>query len=465
MRIDEALRDPNLLGAALGDVETFAAWLAVLRAAYGLPLSADDKALFANVSGGRAAPRAPVGELWAIIGRRSGKSRMAAALAVHVATLVEHRLARGETGTVLVLSATRAQARSVFKYAVGFLEAAPLLAREIDSLVADEIRLCNGVTIATHQNSFRSVRGRTILSCIFDEVAFWRDDTSANPDREVLRAVAPALAASHGMLIGISTPYRKLGLLWDRYKTHFGRNGADILVVQGASTAFNPTLKQRMIDRAMADDPEGAEAEWHAQFRADIASFLDDELIASAVRPGPRDLPPRPEIFYHCFVDASGGRSDSYTLCIGHREGERFIADVVTGRAPKFNPQEVTGELAAIARSYGCRKVTGDNYSGEWVRDAWGACGISYERSDLSASELYKESIPLFAREQASIPDHPILIRELRQLERRTSRMGKDCITHPAGQHDDFANSLAGCMRIARARGPGCFVSAIRGAY
>jgi hypothetical protein len=465
MRIDAALLDGNLLGAGLGDAATYATWLAILRAAHGLPLSRSDKTLFASVSGGRKAPTAPVAELWAIIGRRSGKSRVAAALAVHVATLVEHRLARGETGTVLVLSATRAQARTVFKYCLGYLEAAPLLTREIESIIQDEIRLKSGVVIATHVNSFRSVRGRTILSCIFDEVAFWRDDTSSNPDREVLRAVAPALAAANGMLVAISTPYRKHGLLWERYKEHFGQDTADILIVQGSSQSFNPTLKQRMIDRAMSDDPEGAEAEWNAQFRADIASFLDDELITSAVRPGPRELPPRHDQTYHAFVDPSGGRSDSYTMTIGHREGERFIADVVMGRAPKFNPQEVTSEFAQIVRAYRCTRVTGDNYAGEWVADAWRAQGLAYERSDMPASQLYQECVPAFCREQISIPDHHQLIRELRLLERRTSRMGKDAITHPPGGHDDFANSLAGCARIATARGPGCFTAAIRGAF
>jgi hypothetical protein len=465
MNIDAALLDPRLLGAGLGDASTYSTWLAILRAAHGLPLSTTDKALFDSVSGHREPPTAPVAELWCVIGRRSGKSRIAAALAVYVATLVEHRLARGETGTVLVLSATRSQAKTCFRYALGYLESAPLLAREIESLTQDEIRLKSGVVISTHVNSFRSVRGRTILSCIFDEVAFWRDDTSSNPDREVLRAVAPALAAANGMLVAISTPYRKLGLLYERHKAHFGQDTEDILVVQGASTAFNPTLRQKMIDRAIADDPEGAEAEWNAQFRADIASFLDDELITSAVRPGPRELPPRYDQSYHAFIDASGRRSDAYCMTIGHREGTRFIADVVVGQAPKFNPVEVTERFAQIVRAYRCTRVTGDNYAGEWVADAWRSQGLAYERADLPASQLYQEAVPLFTREEISIPDHPQLIRELRLLERRTSRMGRDAITHPPGGHDDFANSLAGCARIATTRGPGCFVSAIRGAF
>jgi hypothetical protein len=220
-----------------------------------------------------------------------------------------------------------------------------------------------------------------------------------------------------------------------------------------------------MIDRAIADDPEGAEAEWNANFRADIASFLDDEVITAAIRPGPRELPPRYDRSYSAFVDASGGRSDSYTLCIGHKEGEKFVADIVTGRAPKFNPAETTAELAQVVRSYGIRQVTGDNYSGAWVADAWAVNGISYERADLPASELYKEAIPLFTRGDISIPDHSQLIRELRLLERRTSRMGKDSITHPNGGHDDFANALAGCARIASVQRYGCVSTSIRGAF
>ena len=37
--IEKALRDPLLLGAALGDVETWMTWLAVLKAAFGLTLT------------------------------------------------------------------------------------------------------------------------------------------------------------------------------------------------------------------------------------------------------------------------------------------------------------------------------------------------------------------------------------------------------------------------------------------
>jgi hypothetical protein len=348
--------------------------------------------------------------------------------------------------------------------AIRFLKGAPLLAREVESVTQEEIRLRAGVVIATHVNSFRTVRGRTILAAIFDEIAFWRDDASANPDREVYRAVLPSLAASGGPLVAISTPYRKTGLLHERHKSCFGKDDADILVIQGASRLFNPTLQQKMVDRAMRDDPEAAGAEWNAEFRSDIDSFLDDGQIMVAVDMGrPRELPPRPGIPYAAFVDASGGRSDAYTMCIGHRHGDKFIADVVTGEPPPFNPSTVTARMAGIVQAYGCRKVTGDNFAAEWVATAWRSQGLIYERADMPASALYLEALPAFMREQISLPDHHQLIRELRSLERRTSRMGRDTVSHPPGGHDDYANALAGCLRVAQPNT--AFVSTYRGAF
>jgi phage terminase large subunit-like protein len=160
-----------------------------------------------------------VRELWCVVGRRGGKSRMAAALACYFALFVKHKLAGGEQGMVLVLSATTDQAKTVFNYVLGFMRASQVLAREIASVTRAEIRLRNGITIAVHPNSFRSVRGRTLCACIFDETAFWRDDSTATPDTEVYTAVLPSLVTTDGMLIAISSPYRRMGLLHAKHSS------------------------------------------------------------------------------------------------------------------------------------------------------------------------------------------------------------------------------------------------------
>src|SRR5262249_14305182 len=80
-------------------------------------------------------------ELWAIAGRRSGKSRIAAAVAVYLALFQKHKLAPGEKGVALVLAASVDQARTVFGYVRGFLEASPALAREVAGVKRFEIEL------------------------------------------------------------------------------------------------------------------------------------------------------------------------------------------------------------------------------------------------------------------------------------------------------------------------------------
>ena len=125
--IDHVLTNHRLLGAGLGDIATWRVWLTVLKAAFGRRLDKTERKTFRIVAGDRAPPDRRVRELWCVAGRRSGKSRMAAATTVYLALFQEYRLAPGEKGMVLVLAASVDQARTVFQYIRGFLEAAPAL--------------------------------------------------------------------------------------------------------------------------------------------------------------------------------------------------------------------------------------------------------------------------------------------------------------------------------------------------
>jgi hypothetical protein len=448
--IDHALSDQNLLAPALGSLPTWSTWRAILKAAFGLRLTRSQSDDFTAAAGARPPPKQRVRELWAVVGRRGGKSRMAGALAVYLACFTNHKLAWGEVGTVLVLGASRDQARTVFEYVKGFLDASPILRQEVVGSTQNEITLRNGIVIAVHSNSFRTIRGRTLIAAIFDEVSFWRDETTATPDVEVYRAVLPALATTNGMLVGISTPYRRLGLLHQKSRDHYAVAGDEVLVVKGGTKQFNPTLSDRTIATQRLADPTAATSGWDAEFRADISSFLDDALIDGAVEYGrPLELPPRPDIntFYRAFCDPSGGvGGDAYTLAITHQEGDRYAVDLVRGTGGKFDPQAVTADYAALLKDYHVESVTGDAYAAQWCANAWMNCGISYVRSSKSKSEIYRETLPLFTRGLVRLPDHAKLLRELRLLERSAHRGGKESIDHPRGGHDDYANAVCGAL-------------------
>jgi hypothetical protein len=343
-----------------------------------------------------------------VVGRGGGKSRVAAAIAVFIACFLKHKLDPGEVGFVLCLAATQGQANIVLSYAHAFLRRSPILRKMIRHVTQFDIKLTNNVVISVHTSSYKSVRGKTLLAVVCDEISFWRDELSANPDVEVYRAVLPSLLRTGGMLIAISTPYRKAGLLHAKFKDHYDQDDDDVLVVRGSTQQFNPTISQKVIAKAIADDHEAAHSEWNAEFRSDISALFDDAVIEDAVAHGrPLELPPRLGIHkYHAFTDASAGRNDAFTITIGHTEGKKdeahWICDIVRGRPAPFDPRTVAQEYAALAHAYGVTKIIGDNFAGEWVAAAFRDAGTIYETCPLNKSGLYLEALPYFNRGAAA---------------------------------------------------------------
>ena len=96
---------------------------------------------------------------------------------------------------------------------------------------------------------------------------------------------------------------------------------------------MNPSVPQAIIDRAYEDDPASASAEYGAQFRADVESYSSRDAIAACVSVNVRERPPLPNIAYRGFIDPSGGRSDSMTLAIAHRDANMSVIGHQGGQA------------------------------------------------------------------------------------------------------------------------------------
>jgi hypothetical protein len=313
----------------------------------------------------------------------------------------------------------------------------------------ESIDLINHVTLEVHTASYRSVRGYTVAAAILDEVAFWRSEDSANPDSEIVAALLPAMTTIPGaLLLGISSPYSRRGILWDRYQQRYAQEGDPVLVFQAESRLMNPTLSEETVAAAYRDDPSNAAAEYGAEFRSDIEGFLQPEWLDAAVREGVHEIAPVAGMSYVGFTDPSGGANDAFTLGISHNENGRLILDVLRVRRPPFNPLSVCAEFAAVLKSYGLSRVTGDRYSAEFVVSAMQASGVHYEPSTRSTSDVYLEILPHFAQGSVQLLDHRVLLNELRQLERRTGR-GKDVISHQPRSHDDAACSACGSLLLA----------------
>jgi hypothetical protein len=427
-----------------------AAWRTFLAAIFAEPLP--DAKLFTRCTGRSSAPIKPVREAWMVVGRRGGKSSIAALIASYLAAFHDYSdyLSPGEIGVVSIQATDRKQAKVIHRYIEAIFTDNPMLSPLLVRTTAETIELSNRITIEVVSATIRAARGHTIVAAICDEIAFWRSDDSANPDKDILASLRPAMATiPESMLICLSSPYARRGALWETYKDYFGQDSDDILVWQAESHTMNPTLSDAFLSREQQRDPASYLSEYLAQFRTDVAAAIDPDWIDNALVLPNRDCPKSPHSRpYKAFVDMSGGRSDAATIAVAHMEPDdpTVYVDALRRFTPPFSPESVVEQMCVLAKAYGVNGVIGDNYSAELVVELFGNQTMGYIRSTDTASEIYLQALPLFSTGKLQVPDHPTLRQELTCLERRTRTSGKDLITHPPKQHDDLANAVCGAI-------------------
>src|SRR5262249_41632876 len=128
-----------------------------------------------------------------------------------------------------------------------------------------------------------ALRGRTLVSAVLDEAAFFRSDDYQVNDQEIFRAVAPRVLPGGIGHVG-STPRTEGGPLHEE----FSRNFAD---PKTAIAAHAPTLlmnpaKRLEVERERERDPENARREFDAEFLPRGAgAFFDPVALKQAVDP------------------------------------------------------------------------------------------------------------------------------------------------------------------------------------
>jgi hypothetical protein len=457
--IIECIEDERWWGQWFRDQETWRAWKVALKAMFALEMSADELAIFKQHTGRETPPSAQVKEFWAVVGRRGGKSRLMATVAAYLAAFHDWRpyLAAGksEMATIQLIAGDRKQARTLMRYLRSLITEHGLLKQLVTREGGEWIELSCGVSIEIATCSYRSTRGYTVCACIADEIAFWMGDDSTNPAGEVINAIKPAMSTMPGsLLMAISSPHARSGPLWGSYRKHFGKDSGRVLVWKATTAEMNPTVDADIISEALEADPSRAAAEYLAEFRTDVETYISRETVDACIVPGRHELPRISGVSYVAFCDPSGGSSDSFTIGIAHRDRAtgHAILDAIRERRPPFSPDAVVNEFVGLLESYGIHKVTGDRYAAQWPVEAFRKLHVTYVASELTKSQLYQELLPILNAGRCELLDHPRLIAQLCSLERRTARGGRDSIDHPPHSHDDVANAVAGGLVLVGAK-------------
>lgn len=449
MNIIESINDPAIFKNSFEDLESWAAWQVYLKALYGLDMTPAESRKYKKHTGNNYVPGTTNPISYVLSGRRSGKSRISSLLACYVATSRDWSkiLSPGEKGYIFLIANDKRQADELKDYIAGFLQESPRLRGLVKKELAWEIQLTNRVTIRVATKDYRTLRGYSIILSIFEEISFWRMENSANPDYEVLAAVRPGmLTIKDSMIIGISSAYAKRGLLYDQWKKFYGKSKGP-LIWKAATVDMNPTVDKKKIAEDIKSDPARYRSEYLSEFRGDIESYLSIDDIERITDTGVYQRPPEEGVDFFAFCDPSGGRSDAMTLAIAHQdESGRGVLDLLLERKSPFATDSVVQEFSEALKRYGLSRVTADNYAAGWPAGAFEKEGIYIERSELTKGQLYIEFIPICMNERAVLLDNERLRTQFSNLERKAGPTGREQITHPAGLHDDLANSCAGAI-------------------
>ena len=457
LTIIDAIRDENIIGDTLSVAQE-----AALMAVYGLPLEGEHLALSEQMGNGAWRTGEETREAAFICGRRSGKSdKLAANVAIYEAFFRDHNLSPGETGVVLLLAQNMRQAKVVKGYIEGKINKSPVLRRHVIASRAQELELDNRITIAIHPASFRSIRGLSVVCCICDEIAFWwTEDSYANPDVEVVRAVRPAMATfDHGKLLMVSSPYTMTGVLWDTWQR---RDKDDSTLVWHAPTRLmNPTVPATFLEKEQRRDPENYRREYEAEFTEAVSSFLPGDLIEQCVVEGRTELPPDIQAYQYVAAVDAAFKGDAFTICIAHNDHDRNIAvlDYLGGwQGSKKEPLklgELMPQIEAICDRYKISVVTGDQFGAEPLKDAFERHHLQYEEhtfTNQSKSDIYATLRTRILDGTVELLDHPMSIRELRGLEIENLPGGGMRVGHArhTRAHDDYADVIA--LAVSKAK-------------
>jgi hypothetical protein len=451
MNIVETLESPKFFGPAFPHQETWRSWKVMLKAMYGIEMSIEELKIFQGATA-RQTPN-PNGyfENFGIIGRRGGKSRIASLCAVWEAVFGgwSEKLSKGELGWEMILATDKNQGKIILNYVKALLELVPGV---VSRLTEETVYLKNNIAITVKPATFRASRGYSTVFICLDELAYFRDENSANPAVEIIVSLLPGLMQG-GKLLGISTPYGRMGYLYSAYKDFYGKEDPDCMVWKKSTVEMNPTYSQGIIDRLLKRDKVLFTSEYMAEFRSDIENFLSEETIRAAQTHS--QLPPDPKVQrYFSGIDPSGGRSDSMTMAIAHRtlEGKVIVARTEERKAP-FNPDDVCREFAEILKAYRVHEATADRYAGVWPTANFQKYGIAIKMSEMDKSQIYLEVQPLFAMGKIEIPNDERILIQFQNLERKIRTGGHDAVDHAPGMKDDVCNaiSLAACLANQRA--------------
>ena len=421
-----------------------------------------------------------------ICGRRAGKSTLASIIAIYCAITTNWKpfLSKTPFATVLIMSHSKEFSDEVLDIIKQFINESPVLTRLINGsrkqtasamnlampFVVENKIINSLVQIKVGAASSKTTRGMAACAVIADEIAYWSLEESAKEsDYKIMKAVRPALKqfGKHGMLIKLSSPGLKLGVLYDEYKKD--REGSlppAYVVFKATSWMMNTFLPKEEFEEEHALDPDGFDVEYRANFADSLSNFISTDSIDLAVMRGVVVQTPSDgkDVRYFAAIDAAF-KGDKFTFSLVGVTENRVTQYVTKGwqgsKKQPVNANEVAAWIQNVLNDFPVDYVAADQYAFQPLREIFDKYGIVLKEHPFSPTfkkKIYFNLKNLVHRNQIDLLDHVTQTKELKELVVEQSPTGLIKIGHPTGGSDDFADSLAIASLLAiEGRGTGKF--------
>ncbi|MFA6167028.1 MAG: hypothetical protein WC700_10445 [Gemmatimonadaceae bacterium] len=443
-------------GMSLGDLATLPAVERLLGGASGVDA-------WEHVAPGR-----PPREVYLIAGIRTGKSLLAAAIAVRAALSCDvSQLRAGEVPRSSVVSLTRDLARVVHGHVAGSMAGSPALRNTLVGEPTAEMVLVRHpsgreveIAIVAGARAGSSVVARWSTGLVADEFPrmLGQDEGVANFDE--LRKACLGRLLPGAQIVAIGSPWAPYGPAFDVSQEHFERPTADRVVLRSSGPDMHPVYwHPGRCEALRVADPDAYRTDVEGEFGASASGQYAPDLVRAAVRDAPADLPAVDGHHYVAAIDpATRGNAWALVVMTKERRSEGGRRRVVLARewlgssvAP-LSPSVVLQEIAALLAPYRVRVVATDQWAADALRDVGLPLGVSLQQVTLTqpwALDIHDTiRLDMTAGALELAPGH--IPDDLVRVKRRLTRNGVAIeLPHTAdGRHCDSAAALALCYAL-----------------
>ena len=444
---------------------------AICRIIDGIPLGElwEDRNVF-DALGGVKPPEVQPAEIILTAGVRSGKSLIAAALAVRNSQVCDvSDLREGEIPRVSIVSLSKDLANVTYNHIVGGLNSSPLLKQLIVGEPGGGIVMLKHpdgglveLKVVAGARAGGSLVGRWSAGGIFDEATRMQGDDEAVVNLNDARRAILARPRPGSQLIYIGSPWAAEGPIYEWCQESFGKPTESRVVIRTTGPAMNPTYwtKERC-EKIKASDPIVYRTDVLGEFADQEWNMFSHDDIEMATRESPEAVEYNPNQNYIAAMDpATRGNAWAFVvmtnLGLGGPSGIRYMNQIVLAkewigsRENSLSPDEILREISEICDEYRIECVITDQWAIDALIDLGAKHGINIIENTITGKNKFKliDSLRLSISEGTlELPPIKRISVDLVHVRKRVSQDRDNMkVIFPRtndGRHCDFVTPLA----------------------